>query len=257
MGLNLVGFNTCLGQDGTRMAREVFFTTTSYGDLAWLPSATTTDKETAQAQRFVRDLSDGTCFTLPTRDRYWFLLNHRSIEDANQSGFFAVEIVGESSEPGGTYLSLVRNEDWISYDGKDLPDEAYGQSPQLKMSIDRFVDVHDDTKSAALSDEQRQSVINDAMNDIWHARLDKNKSGTWAYRYVFSKRSHLVTQGDKSNQVSARLMQFYVTGKQTSTRPVIFLVRRNGASVFWINVAGPSLPLSHETEFRIGTSCSQ
>jgi hypothetical protein len=65
---SLAASNSSFSQDGTRRARALYFVNTSFGALAWIPKATTTDKKSAAGQIFVNDLSDSTCFGLPVRE---------------------------------------------------------------------------------------------------------------------------------------------------------------------------------------------
>jgi hypothetical protein len=244
------------GQEMPRMSRAQFYATSSFGALAWIPSVTTTSREDARAKEFVRDMSRDNCFSIPPRDYYWFLLNHRDPEYAGLAAFFVVRNLGSSLKSNSAWLSVNRNENWISYDGTPLPTAELESSPQLKLSIAQFIDVHDDSKNANISDTDRRAIIDHAINGVWHALPDKGRPGTWDYRQVFGSRSHVDMQHIDQFQLSARLMHFGITDKNSTSLPVVFLVYRNQSDAIWITVAGPSLPTEIETEIRIGSSCS-
>src|SRR5262249_4267874 len=66
-----------LSQEMPRMSRAQFYATTPFGALAWIPSVGTTSRDDASGRKFVRDMSTGSCFSLPVQNFYWFLLNHK------------------------------------------------------------------------------------------------------------------------------------------------------------------------------------
>ena len=246
-----------------RMSRGLFLANTSYGSLAWVHRATTTNKRAAQSKEFVKDISHGTCFSLPPRSIYWFLINHRNVEDANSEGFFVVRVVARrkndtaqnNENEANTWLSLYRNPEWVSYSGKPLPDEAHRGNPQLKLSIDQFTALNDDLKSQEKPDDVRRKAIDNALGASWHAVADAGSLGTWAYRDVFASRNHIDPESGSWVQLSARLIQFIRTGKDNSPKTVVFSVYRNGASRFWIDIEGPGIPFKIEKEFRVNAAC--
>src|SRR5262249_14222702 len=148
--------------------------------------------------------------------------------------------LGNSAKLNSGWLSVIRNENWFSYDGAPLPDPEVESSPQIKLSIAQFVDVHDDAKNANITDADRRAIIDHAINGVWHALPDRGRPGTWDYRQIFGSRNHIDGQRIEQVQLSARLMHFDVTNENSTSAPVVFLVYRNQSDKIWITIAGPS-----------------
>lgn len=174
---------------------------------------------------------------------------------ANRDSFIAIRVIERKRGGKGSWLSLYRNRDWISYDGKRLHHLAYGITPQLHLSMSKFTKLNNDADSSSMRPSKRRGEIAHALGAPWYAIPDGRKSGPWAYRNIFALRSHFLPESGAQIQLSARLIQFTVTEREYSRKPAVFDVRRNGFDRFWIDMAGPGFTRPEEAEFRIGSKC--
>jgi hypothetical protein len=240
------------GQERSYVHRGLFFNNRPFGALAWIDAQT---KTAAKGREFVYDLSQSSCQSLPARNTYWFLINHRDPNEAANVGFFAVRIVGQTTGAPYEALRINRNDGWVNDDGKSL-----GAGPpednQLSLSIGEFVKLHDDNARPAMPAKQRLADLTERVG-IWHARPEANMRSSWEYRRIFASSRHLNdNQGGRAVLLGARLMKFSVTDTSVTADPVIFYVNRGDLDAFWISVFAPNLGFEGiERQIRIDSPC--
>jgi hypothetical protein len=234
--------------------RGLFFSTRPFGALAWIDVQT---QPAAKGREFIYDLSESSCHSLPARDTYWFLINHRNPNEVANVGYFAVRIIGQAMP--GTVSEAVRvhrNDGWVTDDKKPLP-AGPPDSDQPSLGIGEFVKFHDDNANPNIPAKKRLSDLADLIG-TWHARPEPDMPSSWENRRIFASSRRLnPDQGRVPLLLGARLMKFTVTDSTVTADPVVFYVNKGDYDTFWVSVSAPNFGFEGtEKQIRIDRLCN-
>jgi len=238
----LLTFASVLGTptaaEAQRVHRSIFFAETPFGSLAWIDSAR--KRATARTKLMVQDLTTENCIVLPGTGVQWFMINHRDDELEGEVGYFAVRVLYrfESATPvpdRRTGIHLQRNANWFSSDGKQTVNEYERDSPQIPLSLQDFLSLHDPN----VPDAPNLSKLEAAVG-TWHMKPEMDANSSWSDRYLYGPmlRAYFDSLTDA---MSARLLRFTVTSNNTSSNPVLFWLDPRGARSALILIDAPTL----------------
>lgn len=225
--------------EARRVHRQLFYSGTPFGSLAWVQNAPTRD--TARRKLMVEDLSGETCIALPDAGVQWFMINHRDDELEGEVGYFSVRILyrfasGDAVPDWRSGIHLQRNGNWFGTDGRPVAKEYERDSPQIPLSPQEFVALHDPNAPDGTHNLARL----EAAVGPWHMKPAVDADSSWSDRYLYGPMLKAYFT-DLTDAISARLLRFTVTSSNTSSSPVLFWLDPRGASSALVRIDAPTL----------------